>query len=272
MAWCTDRSEDYGEVDFYLTTGAVHFLDASQFLDLADKVAGLQDAAGQPFAMVIVDTLNRNFGPGDENRTDDMTTFVSGMDAIRKITGGAVVVVHHTGLADSTRARGSSALRASLDTELEVNRASSIDPVRLLVRKQKDADEGPPKSFNLDSLIYANDPDDGTPIGSAVLHEVEDTPPEATKSYTPKDGSPKGIALALLKAELAHVDKIKGGVSDDPKVDIKEFKNKYITACREAKNKNPQGAYNDLLKAGYFREWTANAGSWYLIMRELLPD
>lgn len=271
MAWCHDRGHNYDEVNFYLTTGAVHFLDASQFMDLADKVEALQDAVGQPFAMVIIDTLNRNFGPGDENRTDDMTAFVNGMDTIRKLTGGAVTVVHHTGLADSSRARGSSALRASLDTEIEIGRKDKESPITLLCRKQKDADEAKPIAFNLIPISYATS-DKGTPIGSAVLKSTDYVAIVSKENKEIDDGSPEGLLVSILVSELEHVDQIAKTNGEfaaaDPKVSMKEFKEKFYARYKKAGKTNPTTAYNRLIGADYFAKYATLTGTWYNIKRD----
>lgn len=70
--------------------------------------------------VVVVDTLNAFFGGGDENSSADMTKFVG---ALRQLIGEldcSIVVIHHTGLADASRARGSSVLRAAADVVIQV--------------------------------------------------------------------------------------------------------------------------------------------------------
>jgi hypothetical protein len=40
-------------------------------------------ALGIPVGVLVIDTLARNFGAGDPDKTQDMTAFVGGLDAIR---------------------------------------------------------------------------------------------------------------------------------------------------------------------------------------------
>ena len=74
----------------------------------------MSDQHGQP-ALVIIDTLNRNFGAGDENNTADMTRFIIGLDRLKNDLNTAILVVHHTGLGNKERSSGNSALKAALD-------------------------------------------------------------------------------------------------------------------------------------------------------------
>jgi putative DNA primase/helicase len=78
----------------------------------------------QPYApdVVVVDTLNAYFGGADENSTKDMTSFVVAVRYLRDELHSAVIVVHHTGLGDATRERGSSVLRAAADVIVQVAR------------------------------------------------------------------------------------------------------------------------------------------------------
>ena len=69
---------------------------------------------------VVVDTLNAYFGGGDENSTQDMTRFVTALRLVRDTVNCSVVTLHHTGLADSGRERGSGVLRGAADVIIQV--------------------------------------------------------------------------------------------------------------------------------------------------------
>jgi putative DNA primase/helicase len=270
-AWCHDRDVDIKTVQFALTHHAVHFLDSSQLADLTQKITALQGETGQKFSAVIIDTLNRNYGSGDENKTSDMTQFVSGMDKIRKIINGVVLVIHHTGVMDDSRARGSGALKASLDTELEVTRRCETDPIRLLCRKLKDGELAAPQSFELKPVIYARD-DDNTPIGSVVLQKIEDLSEEDKPKAEPKAGSPRAVMLDLLRSEVAHCDQVAIASGKENaeicKVDARELGTKFRKAIKEAGRKNPTTAYNEVISGQYFGQWVTNEGAWLIINRD----
>jgi hypothetical protein len=91
--------------------------------DLEPLIALIEEAArdrGQNVALVVIDTLARVMVGGDENSTMDMGVLVANVDRIRAETGGHVLLVHHSGKDTAKGARGSSALVAATDTEIEV--------------------------------------------------------------------------------------------------------------------------------------------------------
>jgi hypothetical protein len=93
--------------------------------------------------LVVVDTLARCMLGVDENSARDVGLVVDGLDLIRRSADGATVLaVHHSGKDGSQGARGSSALRGAVDTELELT-ASGARLV-LKVSKQKDGAEARP--------------------------------------------------------------------------------------------------------------------------------
>ena len=53
--------------------------ESSQLLQLMEAI----DAVGAKPGLIVLDTLARCFGGGDENSTQDMSRFVSACDAIR---------------------------------------------------------------------------------------------------------------------------------------------------------------------------------------------
>lgn len=102
---------------------------------LMRDIQQLTKTAGAP-VLVIVDTLARAMGSGDENQAVDMGLFVQHCDRIRVETGAHVMLVHHAGKDEAKGARGSSALRAATDTELQVSEFV------LSVTKQRDREGG----------------------------------------------------------------------------------------------------------------------------------
>lgn len=119
-AWGEVRGVSLEDAPLFRSRCAVQMLDESSAAMLADAVASLADAHGPP-RLIIVDTLARNFGPGDENSTVDMSRFVGAIDRLKaQWPGCSVIIVHHSGLADTKRARGSSALLGAADAEFRV--------------------------------------------------------------------------------------------------------------------------------------------------------
>ncbi|WP_028164089.1 AAA family ATPase [Bradyrhizobium elkanii] len=93
--------------------------------------------------LIIIDTLARTFGAGNENQQSDMNAYVNAADKLREATGAHVMIVHHSGVHEVNRERGSNVLRGAADTVIKVARkGNKIDIVnRAPAGKQKDFEE-----------------------------------------------------------------------------------------------------------------------------------
>lgn len=112
--------------------------DNGDSLAVVNTIDQIEKQHGVKVCMVVADTLARVMGAGDENATKDMGVLVKHVDAIRAATGAQFVLIHHTGKDASKGARGSSALRAATDTEIEVSDPGNQAPKEFKVTKQRD--------------------------------------------------------------------------------------------------------------------------------------
>jgi hypothetical protein len=145
-------------------------------------------------ALVVVDTLARSMGAGDENTAKDAAMFVRNCDLIREATGAHVMVVHHTGKDEDRGARGSSALRAAVDNELHVTSEWEI-----ISKKQRDQAPPEPLHFKLRSVVLGMD-EDGEPVTSAVVDATEAPAPKRK----PLSGKNEVAIQALTDALRDH--------------------------------------------------------------------
>ena len=192
-AWCIHYGLEAVSVPFYVSSAPVAFLDSDSVAEAVEAVQSLAKDIGTP-RLVIIDTLARNFGPGDENNTGDMSRFVSVLDDIRGQFDCAVIVVHHTGLAAADRARGASAFRAALDWEY---RLEPKDDIRVLACT-KSKDHEPPQDMAFEPEPVGCDwmDEDGTTISSIVLRQVE--APSHGNKEKPLKGASKVAYDALM--------------------------------------------------------------------------
>lgn len=123
-------------------------------------------------ALVVIDTLARSMGAGDENTAKDTAMFVRNCDLIREATGAHVMVIHHTGKDSERGARGSSALRGAVDDEIEVTAGGEI-----INRKARDREKPETLHFMLRSVVLGKD-EDGDPVTSAVVDVAKPPKPE----------------------------------------------------------------------------------------------
>lgn len=127
------------------------------------------DAAAVTYGMpvlVVVDTLHRNLA-GDENSAADTAAYFQAVDVLRTRYGAHVLTVHHSGHASKDRGRGSSSLRAAVDTELLLGVAGDIRT--LTVSKQKDGPTADPMHFQLQEIALPWLAADGEPETSVIL-------------------------------------------------------------------------------------------------------
>lgn len=126
--------------------------------ELAETVQHLAATGGAPFDLIIFDTLSRVMGNLDENTAPAIAELVRGVDLLRRATGAHVMIVHHTGKEAAKGARGHSALRAAIDTEIELSR-DDIGEITAELTKQRDAATGARFSFHLNLVELGRDED-----------------------------------------------------------------------------------------------------------------
>ena len=200
IAWCKHHGVDLNTLaeTFHVTSQPVAILDEMRVRELLKVIEGLP----QKPALIIIDTLNRNFGDGDENTTKDMTRFVDHLTFLQHYTQACMMVVHHTGKGDSELARGNSSLRAAMDTEMVVRPLATN--IELVCTKQKDAAPFKPSVFNL-SVINLGEDDDGEAIESCVPLQVVigDMTAEDQKRKGEHEDSPVDIKRPAKNQKIA---------------------------------------------------------------------
>jgi len=121
--------------------GEVHWVTIPVNLMHADWTAALVEFVQEVEPVFVVfDTLARSMVGGDENLARDTGIVIDNAERVRRASGACVMVVHHAGKDLAAGARGSSAIKAAMSTEIEVTKADEIIYVR--ATKQKDAATG----------------------------------------------------------------------------------------------------------------------------------
>ena len=136
QAWC--REKGVKPENFCLITDAFDLTGKGEALDV---IATCWDKLGCLPQLIVVDTLSRNFGAGDENGAKDMGCYCRSIDVLRKWSNGTVISIHHSGHKECQRERGHSKLRADADTMISVVRTEDGMVIKNI--KQKDAEEFP---------------------------------------------------------------------------------------------------------------------------------
>lgn len=141
LVWQQERAAGRDTDQFVLLPVPVNFLQPEAVGKLIEDMQLFIGDVG----LVIIDTLARNFGTGDENKTQDMNAFVKGVSRLAR--DAMVLIVHHTGKDEGKDERGSSAFRAALDAAFRLKREPLSDYVTFVTKKQKEGEEHRPLDF-----------------------------------------------------------------------------------------------------------------------------
>lgn len=194
-AWEIARGHELAGVELFVTEAPVGLSVHEEADALLAAVGGVLPDGCAP-RLVVVDTLARNFGPGDENATQDMGAFVAACDRIRIALDCTVLLIHHTGHANGDRARGARALEAATDTIFRMDK-DEAGVIRLENTRQKDGELLEPRAFELRSVELGVIDADGERVTSAVLHPTAYEPPASAQGR--KLGKHQTRALAELQ-------------------------------------------------------------------------
>ncbi|OYY27876.1 MAG: DNA primase [Acidovorax sp. 17-64-282] len=160
--------------------------DGQDVLDLAAVVP-----AG---AVVVVDTLNRAAPTADENSSRDMGEILEAAKTLQTLTGGLVVLVHHTGKNAAAGLRGHSSLFAAMDAAIEVSREG--DRREWKVAKSKDGQDGTAHQFKLQVEALGVE-ETGEAITSCVV--VRDTALDEVRAVKLPQGGNQRVILDALR-------------------------------------------------------------------------
>jgi hypothetical protein len=174
-----------------------HFRAMTQPFQLAelDQVEEL-GATLPKGGVVIIDTMNRAAPGLDENSSLDMSKVLAGMKRLQEITGGLVLVVHHTGKDASKGLRGHSSLLAALDGAIEVERTATSRSWS--AAKVKDGEDGVQVMFRLHIIDLGTDSDGDKITSCAVDRDIG-----AIFRPSPPKGKHQLQALAAIRRALS---------------------------------------------------------------------
>ncbi len=138
-------------------------------------------------AVVFIDTLNRAAPLSDENSSRDMGEILEAAKRLQTLTGGLVVLVHHTGKNTAAGLRGHSSLFAALDAAIEVSRDG--DRREWKCAKSKDGADGDAHPFKLEVKTLGIDAF-GDPLSSCVV-VADSNAAEVQRVKLPQGGNQK---------------------------------------------------------------------------------
>jgi hypothetical protein len=164
-------------LDMFLSSSGCDLNTSAGYQRVVDHVRSLEVKP----SLIVVDTLHR-FLLGDENSAQDAKTMLDACAALMEEFGCSVLLIHHTGLSDEHRARGSSAWRGALDIEINIMPGRKGEPFQVCQRKMKDDEEQDP--INLRLLPVPIDgwlDEDGNQVSSCVVVQSDEAPEKHEK-------------------------------------------------------------------------------------------
>jgi Mrp family chromosome partitioning ATPase len=198
-------------------------------------------------AVVFIDTLNRAAPTADENSSRDMGEILEAAKLLQSLTGGLIVLIHHTGKDSSKGLRGHSSLFAAMDACIEVSRTD--DARQWKVAKSKDGADGGSNSFDLEVVTLGIDEFGDAITSCVVVPEPDSTSPD--KPLTERQ-------LECLST-FAKAAELVGTLTNDGKFDglhADQWREEFYSVCTVEKKGSKKTAFqrarDDLVKAGRF--------------------
>jgi hypothetical protein len=171
--------------------------------DLVNAIDDLKAVGGINFELIIIDTLARAFGGGNENASEDMGAFITAAGAIQGRYECGLLVVHHAGKDATKGLRGHSSLLGAVDTELEIIRIEGAQPPKgiLHISKQKDGEDGQRIGFKMVEVTTGSsgviDFEGASSLAVEVDGELDTTVKQKVKA-APPNRKLKGHAQTLF--------------------------------------------------------------------------
>lgn len=179
--------------NFFLLPVTVDLHGRADVPALVEMVQGMEEKP----AFIVIDTLARSMGSGDENTPGDMGRYIDSVGTLSRATGAHVMVIHHSGKDKTKGARGHNSLKGSVDTEIALEAEGEI--ITATAEKQRDMPKGKTFAYRLKG-VHLGDDQDGDPITSCVVE-----PAEATETKRgPKITGQALVALQALGEALAE--------------------------------------------------------------------
>jgi len=166
--------------------------DARAIADVVNAASAEVDA---PCVWIILDTLTRVFGSGDQNASKDMGKFIQSCDEIMDATGAHVTAVHHTGWSGE-RAKGAIDLDGAVDASFLVKKNGGA--YQLVCDGTNDGEDGTICHFRMESVEVGVD-EDGEPTTAPVVVPAANAADGIIKAET-------GYAAKALEALVATIE------------------------------------------------------------------
>jgi hypothetical protein len=183
---------------------------AEDFNALMMAVVQLVETTGIEFQLLIIDTLARAFGGGNENDSDAMGSFITSMGKIQEFLACALMVLHHSGKDLAKGLRGHSSLLGAVDTQLEILRFEDQAKGIISLTKQKDGQDGIRHGFEMVEIEISSSSLGFDPVVSLAVQASDEAANQASKRGKSNSGAGKNQRLEM--SCLENIVKSKGTI------------------------------------------------------------
>jgi hypothetical protein len=183
---------------------------AEDFNALMMAVVQLVETTGIEFQLLIIDTLARAFGGGNENDSDAMGSFITSMGKIQEFLACALMVLHHSGKDLAKGLRGHSSLLGAVDTQLEILRFEDQAKGIISLTKQKDGQDGIRIGFEMTEVEISGSSLGFDPVVSLAVQASDEAVNEMSKRGKSNSGAGKNQRLEM--SCLENIVKSKGTI------------------------------------------------------------
>ena len=193
-----------------------------------DEARAYIEAEFGPLVLAVLDTASATM-VGDQKHGKDMNDYLSAL--YRVFSGVTVMLLHHVGHLDKSRARGASELPAACDWEFRLDTIEESEKViRMRNTKQRDADLHRDIYFQLTPVTLGVD-DDGDDYGSIVAEYLPSYEPSEEPARGP---SPTGTTMLAVLSKLTndHRQRLVDGKLDP--ADARVRTDDWRQACQQA--------------------------------------
>jgi len=190
---------------------------AEDFTNLILAIDELVQLIGVQLRMIVIDTLARSFGGGNENNSDDMGVYIQSLGKIQNRYKCSLMLLHHAGKDTSKGLRGHSSLLAAVDTQMEILRFTDSMKGQIFLSKQKDGEQG--ERYGFEAITVDIDRSElGLENGSSLVIEASDVgdTKASDAENKPEKGKPVGAKQKIAEKSLNVAIKTFGSIMDTP--------------------------------------------------------
>lgn len=160
------KKHDVHDVPLLVIGGRLDFTkDLNDAKALIGAIKEAEEATEMKCVWVIIDTLTRVFGAGDQNASKDMSRFVQSCDEILAETKAHVTAIHHSAWSGE-RGKGAIDLDGAVDASFMVKKEHG--KYKLVCDGTNDGEEGDILAFTMESVEIGID-EEGEPTTAPVV-------------------------------------------------------------------------------------------------------